>query len=255
MIGEVHAQIENGKLDPHRPAAIQAYMTQDEWECLVDDLSEAVEAGVRFNATFGSIGVMLPLLMLVAFIAAPFVLGPNSYLAFLAFLAFLILFVAFQLCGYAYRTCHVGPIVEQQVDAVLKRYNDRSSSCSINNKGGGSSSGPLSFHLLQGSGMWGLNEPRNGGFGGRGRRRGGTDFVPVDFVLQISVDQEMGQHYSYTRMEDGSSSPRVRNNNNNHNNNNKPEELKDRLEQLERAKQYLSHEEYTQKRQEILQRF
>jgi hypothetical protein len=219
MIGAVTVQITNGELDGVRPAALKRHISQEEWNSLAISVRQILVQGVHRNAMMAGIGYLVLFCLLTSFVSVVF-LGP---LGLFLFSALFLLFIVLSICCSCYRQCVLGNAIEDELRQFLAQYSRK-------NQAG------VTLHLLQdGSGaVRALKE----------RTKGANAMVPVDFVLQISVDQELG----YSAMQDLTSPPFV------HNSMvaGERDEIKMRLEKLERAKEFLSVEEYDEKRQAIL---
>jgi Ca2+/Na+ antiporter len=221
MIGAVMVQITNGELDGVRPAALKRYISQEEWNSLAISVRQILFKGVHLNDIMTGFRRLL-LFCLLTFVVFVVFLGQLGLTLSLYFALFILFFVL-SLCCSCYRQCVLGNAVEDELRQFLAQYSRK-------NQAG------VTLHLLQdGSGAVRALEERT---------KGANDMVPVDFVLQISVDQELG----YRAMQDLTSPPSV------HNSMvaGERDEIKIRLEKLERAKEYLSVEEYDEKRQAIL---
>ena len=216
MIGAVTVQITNGELDQVRPAALKRYISQEDWDSLSVSIYEVLSRGVEHNAcmTYFRYVWLFAILASFGFIVFNPADGIFIYLALFCLIS--VLFTG----SICYRQCVLRNSIEQDLMRFLAQYSRKKEN-------------GLTLHLLQdGSGaVRSLEE------GTQGR----TTMIPVDYVLQISVDQELG----YREMNE-LTSPHIQGAED------ERDEIKIRLEKLERAREHLSVEEYEEKRQEIL---
>lgn len=267
-LGMVKVQIRNGELDPVRPASLRRYISSKEWDDLVDDIGDVLQIAVDYRYNLRSISLISFIVFILLFFGLVYSMfsaesqfyssssssnfgysrRPLPFLNFFAlFFIVIISIMVVQVSYHIYGMCHVAPQVERDLDDFLQEF-------SRNSKGG------LTLHLKE------HNFEMYTYINEHGRRHETVQqAVCVDYVLQISVDeesrscrhsrvrngrQEYGDYVDDGRQgsDDDTNYYRM----NEKNDDDDGDRIQKRLKKLEKAKKYLSREEYDEKRQAIL---
>jgi len=232
MVSSATAAVRDGVLDRHRPAALQPYITNEEWQYLRDDIGDAlkpIKAFVSLQRTIAISIFVIILCIIVGGVFAPMLglyrntdnygrspgLNPIAFLAVFLSIPCFMLFVILSAC---YRSCFLEPRLTNKLDDIIDKHIDLM-------RGG------VTLHLQPDVNTY--NTINSNGHSHRHSSRSLTDYT-----LTVSVNEEAAYRGSLNHGHDDDASDQDR--------------LRNRLEELEDARKYLTDEEYRRKRSQIL---
>lgn len=286
--GTIRVLIQDGRLDPVRPASLKRHIRSAGWEELVETLEDLFQPALTHNrqAMCVHAGFIVVTLFLVIGLWAGlwdindgFSDQPDLAIAYFIFGCYFLYLIKYHINGY----CYIAPKVEHDVDDFIVEFSNT-------NKGG------LTLQLIQeGSDLMqdmlqeqvgDDGQPSEQAFQSQG------NLLTVDYILQIQVDEERGgyqltnsngqlddhhhHNHRHHHRRDNNDKTSSRHDQNDHNpnthsdgisdeqayyQNNYNDETEDdeddirvkkRLKRLERAKKYLTKNEYDGKRKAIL---
>jgi len=229
-MGRVKAQIRECRLDPILPAALSRYLTPQDWEDLRVAIAKAVAPAVDHNNCFRTFTVCFLVLFFIFFLAIPLTVssGDGDAAAFFCIITFLSVptVAIIQIIIACHGITSLRPRVDENVQRVLREFSSKRSG--------------MTFHLIEDDlPMMGLYVR---GVGGYGRNQ-----INVSYVLEISIDEEAAA-YRLTTVK----GVLVTDDNNEHEKGSEQETIKVRLKNLDNINHLISEDEYSRKRQEIM---